>query len=444
MSDLQRIRPRDRDTILQSLAAGVVPRRGQQLIQVGRAEEIKALIRDIERIADGGSAVRLVIGEYGSGKTFFLHLVRSIALEKGLVTMHADLTPDRRIHATGGQAQSLYAELARNVSTRTNPEGGAIASVVERFVSSAHQVAKSRDVKTSLVIQERLHSLSELVGGYDFASVVDAYWRGHEEDSLDLKDSAIRWLRAEYATKTDVKKDLGLRNFIGDQNFYDQLKIFAKFVVLAGYSGLMVSLDEMVNLYKLSNTQARKSNYEQILRIVNDCLQGSVEHLGFVKGGTPEFLMDPRRGLYSYEALESRLAENSFAKDGLRDLSGPVIRLASLTPEELFVLLSKIRHVQANGDESKYLLPDTALTAFMDHCSRRIGARYFQTPRNTIKAFVQLLAVLEQNAEASWKELLGHVEVEDETNTDNMDLQNAEDDSIPEIADADELTSFRL
>lgn len=443
MSDLQRIRPRDRDTILQSLAAGVVPRRGQQLIQVGRAEEIKALIRDIERIADGGSAVRFVIGEYGSGKTFFLHLVRSIALEKGLVTMHADLTPDRRIHATGGQAQSLYAELARNVATRTNPEGGAIASIVERFVSKARQEAGSRGVQTSEIIQERLHSLSELVGGYDFSSVIDAYWKGHEGDDSDLRESAIRWLRAEYSTKTDVKKDLGVRNYIRDQNFYDQLKLFAKFVVLAGYSGLMVSLDELVNLFKLSNTQARKSNYEQILRIVNDCLQGSVEHLGFVKGGTPEFLMDPRRGLYSYEALQSRLAENSFAKDGLRDLSGPVIRMASLTPEELFVLLSKIRNVQAYGDESKHLVPDAALTAFMDHCNERIGARYFQTPRNTIKAFVQLLAVLEQNAEASWESLLGHVKIDDDLNSDLEGVDNV-DDSETGSDETDGLTSFSL
>lgn len=443
MSDPQRIRPRDRDTILQSLAAGVVPRRGQQLIQVGRAEEIKALIRDIERIADGGSAVRFVIGEYGSGKTFFLHLVRSIALEKGLVTMHADLTPDRRIHATGGQAQSLYAELARNVATRTNPEGGAIASVVERFVSKARQEADSRGVQTSEIIQERLHELSELVGGYDFSSVIDAYWKGHEEDDPELKESAIRWLRAEYTTKTDVKKDLGVRNYIGDQNFYDQLKLFAKFVVLAGYSGLIVSLDELVNLFKLSNTQARKSNYEQILRIVNDCLQGTVEHLGFVKGGTPEFLMDPRRGLYSYEALESRLAENSFAKDGLRDLSGPVIRMASLTPEELFVLLSKIRNVQANGDESQYLVPDAALTAFMDHCNDRIGARYFQTPRNTIKAFVQLLAVLEQNADASWESLLGHVKIDDDVDPDSDALENV-DDSKTGSDETDGLTSFSL
>jgi hypothetical protein len=444
MSDLTRIRPRDRDTILQSLAAGVVPRRGQPLIQVGRADEIKALIRDIERIADGGSAVRFVIGEYGSGKTFFLHLVRSMALEKGLVTMHADLTPDRRIHATGGQAQSLFSELARNVSTRSNPEGGAIASVVERFISTVHKDANDRSLNTSVVIQERLHALSELVGGYDFASVIEAYWRGHEEESGDLKEAAIRWLRAEYTTKTDVRNDLGVRNYIGDQNFYDQLKIFSRFVVLAGYSGLLVSLDEMVNLYKLSNTQARKSNYEQILRIVNDCLQGSVEHLGFIKGGTPEFLMDPRRGLYSYEALESRLAENSFAKDGLRDMNGPVIRMASLTPEELYVLLSKIRHVQASGDESKYLVPDAALTAFMDHCNKRIGARYFQTPRNTIKAFVQLLAVLEQNAGASWQELLGHVDIDDDANPHAADLEGMDVEADPSGDESDDLASFRL
>lgn len=443
MTQDSRIRPRDRDAILQSLAAGVVPRRGQQHVQVGRADEIRALLRDIERVADGGSGIRMVIGEYGSGKTFFLHLVRAVALEKGLVTMHGDLTPDRRLHATGGQARNLYAELAGNLATRTHPEGGALPSVVERFITKARQTADERGISPSVVIDERLHSLSELVAGYDFASVVNAYWRGHEEGDQALKDSAIRWLRGEYTTKTDARKDLGVRTYVEDQSVYDHLKLLSRFVVLAGYQGLIIALDEMVNLYKLSNTQARKSNYEQILRILNDCLQGTVEHLGFLMGGTPEFLMDTRRGLYSYEALQSRLAENTFATDGLRDLSGPVIRLANLTPEELYVLLTKLRHVQAAGDPQRYLVPDEALVAFMEHCSTRIGSRYFQTPRNTIRAFVQMLAVLEQNPEATWEQLVGGVQVEDDRNPDLI-LPDGEEESGGEISADDGLSSFKL
>jgi hypothetical protein len=440
MSQAERIRPRDRDAILQSLAAGVVPRRGQQHIQVGRVEEIKAILRDLVRVADGGSTVRFVIGEYGAGKTFFLNLSRSIGLEKGLVTMHADLNPDRRLHASGGQARNLYAELARNVATRTHPEGGAMASVIERFVTRARQEASAKGVDPSRVIQSGLEELSEMVGGYDFAAVVDAYWRGYNEGDEALKSAAIRWLRGEYTTKTDARRDLGVRTIIDDANVYDHLKVFAQFVVLAGYSGLVVVLDELVNLYKLAHTQARRSNYEQILRIVNDCLQGSAEHLGFLLGGTPEFLMDPRRGLYSYEALQSRLQENAFAVGGLKDLSGPVMRLASLTPEELYVLLTKLRHVHASGDQAAYLVPEEGLHAFMHHCQNRIGAAYFQTPRNTIRAFVQLLAILEQNPGAQWQELLGGVEVAEEQNPDleplPEEVQSSEQD--------DALTAFQL
>lgn len=437
----ERIRPRDRDAILQSLAAGVVPRRGQQHIQVGRADEIRALLRDVERIADGGSAVRLVIGEYGAGKTFFLNLVRSVALEKGLVTMHADLNPDRRLHATGGQARNLYAELARNLATRTHPEGGALAAVVERFVTRARQEADQQGVEADTVIRARLAELSEMVGGYDFAAVIAAYWRGHAEGDEALKAAAVRWLRGEYTTRTDARADLGVRTIVDDSSVYDQLKLFALFTLQAGYGGLVVVLDEMVNLYKLSHTQARKANYEQVLRIVNDCLQGSARHLGFLMGGTPEFLMDTRRGLYSYEALQSRLAENAFAAGGLKDLTGPVVRLANLTPEELFVLLTKLRHVQAAGDPGVYLLPDEALHAFMEHCHTRIGAAYFQTPRTSIRAFVQLLAVLEQNPDASWRELLGAVEVRPEQNPDLEPLPG-EEDAAP--ADEDALTTFQL
>lgn len=443
-----RIRPRDRDAILQSLSAGVVPHRGQQFIQVGRADEVDALIRDIERISDGGASFRLVIGRYGSGKTFFLHLIRSIAMEKGLVTMHADLNPDRRLHASGGQARNLFSELARNLSTRTNPEGGGLASLVERFITTARQEADQSGAATSEVIQARLASLSELVGGYDFAAVIGRYWEGHESGNSDLQSCAIRWLRAEYTTKTDAKRDLGVRTIVDDANFYDQLKLLARFICLAGYTGLLVALDEMVNLYKLPHTQARNSNYEQILRILNDCLQGSVEGLGFILGGTPEFLTDARRGLYSYEALQSRLAENAFATDGLRDLRGPVIRLANLTPEELYVLLGKLSLIHANGDPAARAVPEEALQAFMDHCNERIGASYFQTPRNTIKAFVQLLFVLEQNSSQSWTSVLGTVALPpDRPNADDYEPVGDEASGIPEAAaqsDDDDLSSFQL
>jgi hypothetical protein len=414
------IRPRDRDTILQSLRAGVVPRRGHQHIQVGRADEVRALVQDIERIRDGGSAIRFVIGEYGSGKTFFLFLVRSIALEKGLVSSTADLNPDRRLHASGGQARSLYAELMANLATRTKPEGGAVASVVERFVTSALQEARERGsaAAAETVLQERLGSLSELTGGYDFAEVVAAYWRGHDQGDDRLKSDAVRWLRGEFSTKTDARKALGVRSIIDDDNLYDQLKLFARFVRLAGYGGFLVCLDELVNLYKLANSQARMSNYEQILRILNDSLQGVSVGLGFVLGGTPEFLLDTRRGLYSYEALRTRLTQNRFLGDGLRDFTGPVLHLANLSQEELYILLRNLRHVHASGDPARYALPDEALVAFMEHCSQRLGEAYFRTPRSTIRAFLELLAILDQNPQAGWRDLLGTVEIPAEVNPD--------------------------
>lgn len=439
MSSDEKIRPRVRDGIIQSLRAGVTPRVGQAHIQVGRADEVKALVNDIERIVDGGSGIRFVIGEYGSGKTFFLNLIRSIAMEKKLVTAHADLNPDRRLHSSGGQARSLYQELMRNLATRSKQDGGALQSVVERFVMSATTEAKERGVSTEEVIRERLASLSEMVGGYDFAEVVAAYWRGHEAGDDSLKNSAVRWLRGEFSTKTDARKALGVRTIVDDSNVYDHLKLMARFIRLAGYGGFLVCLDELVNLYKLPSSRARTANYEQILRILNDSLQGSAVGLGFVMGGTPEFLLDPRKGLYSYEALQSRLAENRYADGDLVDLSGPVMKLANLSPEDLYVLLGKIRHVYAAGDRADYLLPDDGLQAFMQHCSNRIGEAYFRTPRNTIKGFVSLLAVLEQNADASWEQILETVSVDEEGNPDLAPLEEGEGDE-----ESDGLASFQL
>ena len=436
-----KVKRRERDTIIQALRAGVVPKLGLRHIQVGRTREITEMVRDVERIAEGGAAIRFVIGEYGSGKTFFLNLVRLIALEKGLVVLSADLAPDRRIHATGGQARSLYAELTRSASTRTKPEGGALASVVERFVTQAVREAGAAERTVDAVIRDKLEHLEELTGGYEFATVIAKYWEGHETGDDEMKSNALRWLRAEFTTRTDARKALGVRTIIDDSSVYDHLKLMSAFVREAGYGGLLVELDELVNLYKLTNSQARNANYEQILRILNDVLQGSAAHLGFVMGGTPEFLMDTRRGLYSYEALQSRLAENTFARGGLVDLSGPVVHLSSLTQEDLFVLLVNVRRVFL-GDEID-AAPDEALKAFMAHCSRRIGDAYFRTPRNTVTAFVNMLSVIEQNPGTAWQDLVGDVEVAADGGDDLSDIIDDEASKSEQKVD-DDLTSFRL
>ncbi|MCK5070911.1 MAG: ATP-binding protein [Desulfocapsa sp.] len=437
-SGTKKLRPRERDAIIQSLRAGVTPRTGIQHIQVGRVREVEALLKDIEQIADGGAIFRLIIGEFGSGKSFFLQLIRSIALEKGLVTIHADLSPDRRLHATGGQARSLYAELMHNLSTRTKQDGNGLTSVVERFITEARKESEQSGVIVVDVIKNRLNHLSDYVGGYDFANVISLYWRGVENDNEQLKVDAIRWLRGEFSTKTDARKALGVRTIVDDSSFYDHLKLMSLFVRQAGYKGLLVNLDELVNLYKLSSQQARTSNYEQILRILNDCLQGSAEHIGFLLGGTPDFLLDPRKGLYSYEALHTRLAENSFAKKaGLVDYSSTTLHLANLAPEELYILLRNLRHVFAAGDENKYLLPDKALHDFLSHCSTQIGDAYFRTPRNTIKAFIDILSILEQNPDLKWTELINETHIDKEYISDMPE-------TIDKDSTSDELTTFKI
>ncbi|MDD3689908.1 MAG: ATP-binding protein, partial [Synergistaceae bacterium] len=335
-----RIRPRERDAIIQSLRAGVTPRTGLHHIQVGRAREVEALLKDLDRILDGGSAFRLIIGAYGAGKSFFLQLVRSIALEKGLVTLHGDLSPDRRLYSTGGHARNLYAELTKNLSTRTKPDGNGLPGLVERFLAEARREADAEGGTVKSAISKRLEKISEMVGGYDFASVIEAYWNGYEQSDDRLRADAVRWLRGEFATRTDARNALGVRTIIDDGNVYDSLKILSLFVRQAGYGGLLVNLDEMVNLYKLASSKARLSNYEQILRMLNDCLQGTAGAIGFLLGGTPDFLYDPRKGLYGYEALHSRLTENTFAKAaGVTDYDAPILHLGSLSAEELYVLL---------------------------------------------------------------------------------------------------------
>ncbi len=452
------IRPRERSAIIQSLRAGVTPRIGLEYIQVGRVNEVKALIEDLDNIEQGGSAFRIIIGDFGAGKSFFLQLIRYIALEKGMVVVNADMSPDRRLFASNGQARNLYKELARNLATRAHPEGNAMIPLVEKFITEQRRIADAEGKDVERVIKDKLNSLSELVDGYDFAQVIATYWKAYNEGNEDLKNNVIRYLRGEYTSRADARRDLGVRAIVEDNNVYDHIKLLARFVTQAGYKGLLVNLDEVVNLYKLPSQRARSSNYEQVLRILNDCLQGSAESLGFLLGGTPEFLMDQRKGLYSYEALHSRLAENTFAQiANVVDYHSPILMLQNLSPEEIYVLLCNIRNVFAGGNKDKYILPDEALKAFLEHCSKNIGDAYFRTPRNTIKAFVDLLSIVEQNPDLSWQSLIGNIKIDSET--DNSLVTIADDDKLTETvikkeddnsskaddnADDDELTSFTL
>ena len=439
------IKAKERETIIQSLKSGVVPRAGLQHIQVGRSEELKSFINDVNTIAEGGTSFRFVIGEYGSGKTFFMSLIRSIALEKGLVTMHADLSPTKRLHGSDGQPRMLLSEMVSNLATRTKPDGNALQNILERFISSAKEEAKITGRDAYDLISEKLNELNDYTGGYNFISVVKKYLEGYETGNEQLMNDSLKWLKAEYTTKTDSLRDLGIREFISDSSFYNTLKLYSVLVRKAGYKGLLICMDEMVNLYKIPNSVSRKANYEEILSMLNNTLQGTFSNIGFIMGGTPEFLTDNIRGLYSYEALKSRLCENSFSKQlGLTDYNSVVLRLSNLTKEELYLLLVNLRHVFAGGNEEKYLVPDEALLAFLHHCANKIGESYFRTPRTTIKSFLDLLSVLEQYPSYKWSDIIASVDVQQDIEPSQVMSILSNKTTPSDSNDEDGFSSFKL
>lgn len=436
---------RERTAILQSLGAGVVPAIGLQHIQVGRKSEVEALIQDLQNVEKGGAAVRFVVGRYGSGKTFFLNLIRNVALSRKHVVLQADITTERRLYGTKGEARNLYSELVRNLATRAKPEGSALASLVEKWVSEVdHEVreAGGTEEDTRKQISQRLRPIQDLVSGFDFAHVLTCYYEAWHSQNEARQDAALRWLRGEFATKTEAREALNVRTIIDDARMYDYLKLLAGFVRLAGYKGLLVNVDELVVLsHRLANTTSRNKNFEAILRVINDCLQGHASGISFIFAGTDECLEDKRRGLFSYEALATRLAPNRFATDGRQDWSGPVIKLASLQREECYVLLMNIRRVHAGANPESSLLPDDGIVAYLNHCEQRMGAQYFQTPRGTVKEFVQFLNILDQNRGEDWRKVLGQgdfVGAAEDGDPNAGEMPETED------PDGDELHEFKL
>ncbi len=403
-------------SVINALKGGVVPRTGLGYIAVGRTAEINALLHDVDITEQGGAFFRFIVGRYGSGKSFLLHTMRSHVMDRGFVTADADLSPERRLMGSKGQGLATYRELMRNLSVRTKPDGGAISLVLEKWLTGIRNALIEKGMAPSdsgfneaveRSIHLKINDLRDMVHGFDFAKALDVYHRACAEGDEEKKNCVIRWLRGEYATRTDAKRDIGVDTIITDDNWYDYIKILTAFFVSAGYKGFVIMIDELVNIMKIPHSVTRQYNYEKILMMYNDVLQGKATHLGIIMGGTPQCIEDTRRGVFSYEALRSRLERGRFATDETHDLLAPIIKLQPLTYEELTVLTEKLSdiHGQLYDYTPRITLDDRI--AFIKAEFGRVGAEQNMTPREMIRDFVELLNMAMQNPDKSIAQLMG-------------------------------------
>lgn len=417
MSEINKKVPRRiAQTIINSLKGGVVPRIGLPYITVGRKNEIQALLRDVDIISEGGAAFRFLVGRYGSGKSFLLQTIRNHVMDRGFIVADADLSPERRLQGTQGQGLATYRELMGNLSTKTKPEGGALTLILDRWISGVQTGAAAEsgltpgDPGLTTLVDKKIYevtaSLSELVHGFEFARLLSAYYHAYINGDDEMKARVIRWFRGEYHLKREAREELGVNIIISDDDWYDYLKLFAVFFRRAGYAGMIIMIDELVNIFKISNSITRQYNYEKILTMYNDALQGKAQYIGIIMGATPQTIEDKRRGVYSYEALRSRLAEGRFSRPGARDLLAPVIRLEALTAEEMLILCEKLAVIHADLYEYPQALSTEELAAFVKLEFERVGADINITPREVIRDFIELLDLLYQHPGLSVSELL--------------------------------------
>lgn len=427
--------------ILKSMGAGVVPNIGLEYIAVGRKAEVEAILSDLTDIAEGGGAFRFIVGKYGSGKSFLLQLARNNALERNYLVANADLSPERRLTGTKGQGLKLYRELIANLSTKARPEGNALESLLQRWIMDVQRRVEASGVSVGNSgfdqaveggILETANDMQEYVYGYDFARVLLKYWEGYRTENDELKQNALRWLRGEYERKSDARA-LGVSQIISDDTWYEVIKLLARLSQKLGYKGLLVLIDESVNLYKITNRVSRENNYEKLLAMFNDVMQGRTQYLGIYVGGTPQSVEDERRGLFSYEALKSRLQTSSLARDGFVDFSGPIIRLETLNNEEIYLLLEHLHDVFCAHNKLDSILTQEQMIAFMQMVANRIGAEKLLTPREVTRDFISLMNLIYQNEGATYDSVMGAGQVK---------LQSAQTD--PDALDDDAFAVFDL
>ena len=426
-------------TLMNSLKGGVVPRIGLGYIAVGREQEIKALLNDVDIIEDGGSTFRFLVGRYGSGKSFLLQTIRTHVMDRGFVVIDADLSPERRLMGTKGQGLATYKELIQNMSTKTKPDGQALPLILEKWISGIKmQVMQegglepdspefSKKIKSK--IYENISNLEGMVHGFDFAKVINMYYEAYEEADDEKKSKVLKWFRGEYSTKTEAKQELGINIIITDDNWYEYVKLFATFLVNAGYKGMFMLIDELVNLYRIPTSVTRQYNYEKILMMYNDTLQGKAKHLGIIMGGTPQCVEDTRKGIFSYDALRSRLTDGKFASEDTINLLSPIIRLKRLTPDEMFILTEKLRDIHSDLHEYTSELTQENLMDFIKIEYERVGANSNITPREVIRDFIELLDILYQNTDKKFADIVGSQKFEfaQGDNTEEMEQTEFED-----------------
>lgn len=435
---INNIKPKEATAIINSLIGGVVPKIGVQHITVGRSPEIEAFITALDDVKNGHSMVKFWIGDFGSGKSFMLHLLNTVALKQKFVVANADFTPDNRLYSNDGKATVLYSAIMDNIAIQTKPEGGALPTLLEKWIEQVIlktaeenkiQLTEIRDEKHFNLIQSGImKTINEItdVGGFDFGTVVMKYYEGYIKADEQLKRNALRWLKGEYKTKTEARQDLGVREVINDLNYYDMLKNFCKLFVSIGYSGFMINLDEAINLYKISTGVMREKNYEKILTIYNDCFQGKVANLFINFAGTKDFLENERRGLFSYNALKTRLESNKFETAEIRDFAQPVIRLMPLTHDEVFVLLQKLKAVFEFNYKTEVGVSDDDIQLFMEEMFNKPGASEFLTPREVIRDFLNILNIIRQNPQVDKRKLFSDIEISDER-PDEVSLDSIEE-----------------
>jgi hypothetical protein len=433
---IDNIKPKEATSIINSLIGGVVPKIGVQHITVGRSEEIASFVTALEDVKNGHSMAKFWIGDFGSGKSFMLHLLNTVALKQKFVVANADFTPDNRLYSNDGKGAMLYSAIMDNVAIQTKPEGGALPTLLEKWIEqiitktaeeSNISLTSIRDEQYLGLIQKNLmKTISEIteVGSFDFGTVIMKYYEGYIKDDEQLRRNALKWLKGEYKTKTEAKQELGVRDIINDLNYYDMLKNFCKLFVNMGYSGFMINLDEAINLYKISTSVMREKNYEKILSIYNDCFQGKVANLFFNFAGTREFLENERRGLFSYQALKSRLETNKFETLEVRDFAQPVIRLMPLNHNEIFVLLKKLKLIFDYNYKTEIDISDDDIQQFMEEIFNKPGALEFLTPREVIRDFLNILNIIRQNPDVDKNILFGEIEISDER-PDELSLINS-------------------
>lgn len=383
--------------IIDSLRNGTVPAEGTENIAVGIDEELTEIQDQIERTREDKSAFKFIIGDYGSGKTFFSTSVREMAYDKKFVVSSVVISQETPLH----KFEELYRKIMEGMRTSENKKIPAFNFILEEWLLNIedkvieiegldpYEDSKKFQIEMNKRINEELMIVGSIAAS--FANAIRAFYKAKYEGDTVLAQGAVAWLKGDNV-RAELKSKLGVIGTITRENSFEFFRALLQMIKTAGYEGLMIILDEVETVQKLVRKDMRSAAYENLRFFIDESDRNSFPSCFFLYTGTTD-LMESEKGFKSLEPLYQRIKVEREKGDKFKNLRQPVMFLDGLNRDRLYEVACRVRNI--HGQVYSWMpndkLTDDFIKRLINDMTLGFGGEINIGPRGFLRTLIDIL-----------------------------------------------------